>query len=192
MNCTIDVADGLCQCGVEVESSQLFFSDAEVTSIDNVLSMASIGAFEPTGNAALVSGITDTITKYPADGPVTPDTVFEFEDSFGRKHFRKNVVSKVAIGDSNLSLRNPVTFFSMAEFNVRDARYELDAALEQYFYHQNTAPFLAIRLAQRFGISNPSPRYVQEIATAFTKGRLQGNWKWKIWMSEIYHCCYPP
>lgn len=38
-------------------------------------------------------------------------------------------------------------------------------------YHPNLAPFLAIRVAQRFGISNPSPRYVSTAATAFRVGR---------------------
>lgn len=37
-------------------------------------------------------------------------------------------------------------------------------------YHENTAPFLAVRFAQRFGISNPSPRYVDTIAKAFRTG----------------------
>ena len=37
-------------------------------------------------------------------------------------------------------------------------------------YHPSTAPFLAIRFAQRFGISNPSPRFVNVIATAFRTG----------------------
>ena len=40
-------------------------------------------------------------------------------------------------------------------------------------YHENTAPFLAIRFAQRFGISNPTPRFVEVIATAFRTGRYQ-------------------
>lgn len=38
-------------------------------------------------------------------------------------------------------------------------------------YHANTAPFLAKRFAQRFGISNPSPRYIDSIATSFRKGQ---------------------
>ena len=63
---------------------------------------------------------------------------------------------------------------SLSGYTIRDARYELDAALEHYFYHQNTAPFLAIRFAQRFGISNPSPRYIDAIATAFRAGTYEG------------------
>merc|ERR1719352_1587231 len=59
---------------------------------------------------------------------------------------------------------------SLADPNIRDAQYETDAALEHYFYHPNTAPFLAIRLAQRFGNSNPSPRYIKTISAAFRTG----------------------
>jgi len=173
MNCTIDVRDGLCQCGVSVETTQLFLDDAEVTSIDNILSKATIGAFEPTVTGEPVPGVADAITKYPA-GNLNENTVFEFKDSFDRTLRRKNVVSKVSIGNGNLKIRNPVGFFALSEFNTRDARYELDAALDQYFYHKSTAPFIAIRLAQRFGISNPSPRYVQTIATAFQTGLYQG------------------
>jgi len=61
-------------------------------------------------------------------------------------------------------------FFPISQPTLRDLEYETDAALEHYFYHNNTAPFLAIRLAQRFGISNPSPRYVETISRAFRKG----------------------
>ena len=37
-------------------------------------------------------------------------------------------------------------------------------------YHKNTAPFLSVRLIQRFGISNPSPRYVESVSSAFLSG----------------------
>ena len=40
----------------------------------------------------------------------------------------------------------------------------------QYFYHPNTAPFIAKRLIERFGTSNPSSRYVKAVSTAFTTG----------------------
>jgi uncharacterized protein (DUF1800 family) len=66
---------------------------------------------------------------------------------------------------------------SLSGYTIRDARYELDAALEHYFYHQNTAPFLAVRFAQRFGISNPSPRYIDTIATAFRTGTYLNDGK---------------
>jgi len=52
----------------------------------------------------------------------------------------------------------------------RDARYETEATLDNYFYQDNTAPFLSIRFIQRFVSSNPSPRYVAAVATAFRSG----------------------
>lgn len=37
-------------------------------------------------------------------------------------------------------------------------------------YHDNTAPFIAIRLIQRFTTSNPNPNYVKAVAEAFQSG----------------------
>ena len=37
-------------------------------------------------------------------------------------------------------------------------------------YHDNTAPFIAIRLIQRFTTSNPNPSYVKAVAEAFQTG----------------------
>jgi hypothetical protein len=170
--CVIDT-DGICLCRVKVENTQVFQEDSDLLSIQKVMSKATIGAFAPTGAGEAASNVGDKITKYPA-GPLDVNTVFELVDSFGRTHYRKNEVSMVVIADGSLKIRNPVGFFALSEFNERDARYELDAALEHYFYHPNTAPFLGRRLAQRFGISNPSPRYVEAISTAFTSGTYNG------------------
>lgn len=50
------------------------------------------------------------------------------------------------------------------------ARHETEALLTHLFEHHNTAPFLALRLIQRMVSSNPSPRYIQTVAAAFTTG----------------------
>jgi uncharacterized protein (DUF1800 family) len=76
------------------------------------------------------------------------------------------------------SFRNPVHFmpFAVGEANTQTeatlgvALHETDAVLDSYLVHPNTAPFLAARFCQRFGISNPSPRYVTAVATAFRTG----------------------
>ncbi len=47
--------------------------------------------------------------------------------------------------------------------------------LDQYFYHQNTAPFVSLRISQRFGLSNPSPRHIRSASLAFTKGIFRVN-----------------
>jgi uncharacterized protein (DUF1800 family) len=53
----------------------------------------------------------------------------------------------------------------------RDAQYETEATLDHYFYHDNTAPFLAMRLIQRLTLSNPTPRYIYTVASAFKDGQ---------------------
>lgn len=56
---------------------------------------------------------------------------------------------------------------------VAEVAFSNIICLSFYFlfqYHQNTGPFLALRFAQRFGISNPPPRYVDAVATAFRQG----------------------
>lgn len=59
---------------------------------------------------------------------------------------------------------------SLSDGAKHEAHDETDAALDHYFYHPNTAPFLALRFAQRFGISNPSPGFISRIASAFRRG----------------------
>ncbi|NCT67654.1 MAG: DUF1800 domain-containing protein [Rhodanobacteraceae bacterium] len=49
----------------------------------------------------------------------------------------------------------------------RDARPELEAALDVLFNHPNVAPFIGRQLIQRLVTSNPSPTYVGRVAAAF-------------------------
>ncbi len=53
------------------------------------------------------------------------------------------------------------------------AAQSIDIALDTLFNHPNTAPFLARQLIQRFVTSNPSPRYVRNVAAAFETGFYQ-------------------
>ena len=57
---------------------------------------------------------------------------------------------------------------------VRDAQYETEAVLSYFLNHANTPPFVAYRMIQRFGVSNPSPRYIEAVATAFADGVYGG------------------
>ena len=40
-------------------------------------------------------------------------------------------------------------------------------ALDNIFYHPNVGPFFAIRLIQRLVTSNPSPGYIERVASVF-------------------------
>ena len=44
---------------------------------------------------------------------------------------------------------------------------DLQAAIDSIFYHPNVGPFISRRLIQRLVSSNPSPAYVQRVATVF-------------------------
>ena len=52
-----------------------------------------------------------------------------------------------------------------------DAQFETASVLDHYFHHDNTAPFIALRLIQRLVSSNPTPRFIEAVATAFRTGR---------------------
>eukprot|EP00957_Ditylum_brightwellii_P021795 1644675-Ditylum_brightwellii.AAC.1 len=53
--------------------------------------------------------------------------------------------------------------------------YETEATLDTYFYHPTHPPFLAIRMIQRFGVSNPSPGFIERVATAYKTGSYMGR-----------------
>ena len=168
--CSIAV-DGYCMCNVVVTNEQAYFA---APTREEVLSSLTIGSFHPDvldGPFTMTTeGSVNVHADEPTHGRYSNQTVFEVVDDFGVIQLRRNVRSVVRIGGTNITFRNPVHFMSFVEPTVRDAQYETDAALDHYLYHKNTAPFLAIRLAQRFGISNPSPGYIRVIADAFRKG----------------------
>ena len=52
---------------------------------------------------------------------------------------------------------------------------EINAFLDHLFEHPNTPPFIARRLIQRVTVSNPSPAYIKDVATAFRDGLYRGS-----------------
>tara|TARA_B110000091_G_C13676270_1_gene415879 strand:- start:8 stop:844 length:837 start_codon:yes stop_codon:yes gene_type:complete len=54
------------------------------------------------------------------------------------------------------------------------AMYEVDALIKDLVEHPTTAPFVAQRLIQSMVTSNPTPRYVDVVATAFRTGIYNG------------------
>jgi uncharacterized protein (DUF1501 family)/uncharacterized protein (DUF1800 family) len=65
--------------------------------------------------------------------------------------------------DTRYQLYAPNTFES-------HVRHETDAYIDELLEHNNTGPFVARRLIQRLVTSNPSPRYIEAVATAFRSG----------------------
>ena len=118
-------------------------------------------------------------------------TIFELPPrAAGRpRRLLLNRVSTVWLGEEGeagaTSFRNPPNFIPLVGF-LQDAgtdysrelfwekqvEYEIDAFLEHLVEHDNTAPFVAIRLIQNMVTSNPSPRYVRAVVEAFKTGKV--------------------
>jgi len=169
--CTL--TEGQCVCPVSVEEKPKFNSAATVTAED-ILSMLVVGAHDPTSLGYTYNNAYDGFTVHQvSEGGLSIDTIFEVRDEKGVTFFLKNVASTVnVVGSSTppFSFRNPPHFLSLPDIEKRDALHETDATIDQYFYDDNTAPFIATMLTQKFGISNPSPNYVLATSRAFISG----------------------
>lgn len=138
-----------CLCEVQIQERRVF--DDESPSDQEILDSLHIGALDR------------------LQGGGTART-FEVIGSDGKTSLRKNMVSIVYVEGTETSFRNPPHFMSLADGEKRDAEYETEATIDHYFFHPNVAPFLSIRLSQRFGISNPSPGLITRMSEAFRSG----------------------
>jgi len=73
-------------------------------------------------------------------------------------------------------------FLGMKITGTTPGQDALHIALDRLFYHDNTAPFFARQMIQRLVTSNPSPAYVERVATVFgnngsgVRGDLKAVW----------------
>ena len=178
------VVDG-CICSTNVVETAVF-SSADEISTTVVQNMLHVGAFAPemfdTGNYnnlgdCGVTGLTIYSRNNGGCRGLDMDTVFLATDDFGVERYLKNIASNVHIvGITDLFFRNAVHFVDFADRNRRDINYEIDAAIDTFFYHPSHAPFLSIRIIQRVaGISNPSPKYIERVSTAYKNGSYIGQ-----------------
>lgn len=171
------LSSGDCLCDTFVRELRVFGSIP--SSANDALEKLKIGAYDPSASEVtylIVTNESNDVTAYLSRGAFNTDTIFEVTDDTGRKVFLKNVRETVHVeGAPEYSFRNAPHFMSLleTETSVRDAQYETEATLDHYFRHPNTAPFIATRLIQRLVLSNPTPRYVKTVATAFKKGSFQ-------------------
>jgi uncharacterized protein (DUF1501 family)/uncharacterized protein (DUF1800 family) len=163
-----EIVGKFCRCGITVQDTIVFSS---VPSRNDVLSTLHIGGLPPSLNDFTTERDEGSVKLYSSNpnNLFTKNTVFEVTDDFGRILFLKNLKSNVIVGSNGYNFRSPPSFYSVVP-EARDAHYETDAAIDHYFYNSNTPPFLAIRLLQRFGVSNPSPGYIERVSSAFWDG----------------------
>jgi hypothetical protein len=174
-NACQNLANG-CLCSIKVNESRVF---TKMPSKNDIISNLKIGHPPPdsydAGIYTLVQHNEPDVIMYQRTGEpyFNRKTVFGVEYR-GKITYFKNVESIVEVaGDTGVSgyqFRNPPQFLNIGNPDTRDTIYETDAVLDHYLYHSNTAPFLATRLIKRFGISNPSSRYIRTVAQAFKTG----------------------
>jgi len=70
---------------------------------------------------------------------------------------------KTLFTDNGITLVIP----EMASGDAHDAEQELLTVINALVAHKSAAPFIAKQLIQRFVTSNPSPEYIERVATAF-------------------------
>jgi len=173
--------DGSCMCEVTVREKSVF--ETVPSSKKTILAQLHTGAPNPAlfNPGTYLETDYGEFKMYTKTGDVDASTIFEVLDDLTRqRHFLKNVESTVIVQtgtSSAYSFRNPVSFMSLVptEASLSQALHETDAVLDEYVFHENVGPFLALRFIQRFGISNPSPRYVRTVATAFQKGHYESS-----------------
>ena len=99
------------------------------------------------------------------------DTIFQTSNP---AYFLFNRVSNVKVGTGQFSFRNVPHFISLRESSQTDMEAEIQALLDSLVNHDNVAPFIARRLIQHLVTSNPSPRYIETVASAFREGEYEG------------------
>ena len=82
-------------------------------------------------------------------------------------------MSNVKVGTGQFSFRNVPHFISLRESSQTDMEAEIQALLDSLVNHDNVAPFIARRLIQHLVTSNPSPRYIETVASAFREGNMK-------------------
>ena len=172
------VADG-CVCDATTTESAGFDSVGAIGSKEDILEILRIGAVGP---ASFDTGVYTSIgecvpgvqiyskTALNCGHPLDTNAIFQLTDANGIMRFSKNSISTVHVSSTSASFRNPVHFIDFVDRNLRDMFQETDAVLDSYFYHPSHAPFIALRVLQRFGMSNPSPVYVERVSSAYKTG----------------------
>jgi cullin-associated NEDD8-dissociated protein 1 len=171
------VRGNTCVCSTTLSNDAVFTTLP--SSRNEVISKLTAGAVDPTTldtDTYTIGAKNFEVTVYflKSNPGWTTDAIVKVGDGSksSKPLFFKNFVSTVFMGDKStgFSFRNPVSFHSKYERTTRDAEHETNAILDYYFNHPNVAPFFANNMIQRFVTSNPSPSYVQRVATAFKTG----------------------
>lgn len=176
--------DDTCLCAVTVAENAVFTEVASLTRTD-VLARLKIGAASPdtfddgvyslcvTAECIDLEDLEVWLDSASDASMLTMDAIISTVVR-GETRYFKNAES--IAGFSGFSFRNPPQFLKFEGSTLdTDTFYETEAVIDSLFYHDNVAPYISHALIQRFVTSNPSPRYTQTVAQAFSTGTYDGR-----------------
>ena len=181
---------GSCLCTATTTSEAVYTDPAKIPDAATVRSTLFIGSYAPEalGEYEICKSCSRAgVTVYVKNGETALDeqTIFAVKGVQGDVKYLRNRVSTVSVGSnsstsSRYRFRNPPSFMPTAGDYLRAATHgftneiylpwaeaEEDALVDHLFEHENTPPFIAHALLQRFTTSNPSPSYIKTVADAF-------------------------
>lgn len=165
------VRDGHCFCDVEVATQSVF---KEVPTLEEC-EVLKLGAPNPLSfddeyvEFQTEEGDDVRVWINKSDQKMTKKSIISYIRN-EKTIFVRNAISTVTIEGSEFTFRNPPSMMSLAHAETRDAHFETEAVLDNYFYHPNTPTYIAMRLLERFGFSNASPRFIEKVSKAFEQG----------------------
>jgi len=132
---------------------------------------AVVGAFRP--RISCTYNCLGEVKAYAPNGALDTDTVFEFNLAYF-----KNIHAEVQIGEH--MFRNPPVFshpdIKRTRQEMRDAVLaEINSLFDHLVEHDSTPVFVSKKLIQKLVTSNPSPKYLEDVAGAFRTGRYNGT-----------------
>ena len=203
--CTVDKAQGgSCLCDITVHQHPVYTDVKKIPTGSELSSHLFIGAPAPADEPGVYTlckscaqqpGVKVYVRGSNASPAKLEETsVFAIATGSGKEVYLMNLRSTVGIGGKpdtgfDFSFRNPPNLMPGVgeEYPDTDVGWdrvalrtemvanEIDALIDHVFYHDNTAVFIARKLIMRLITSNPSPRYIQTVATAFKTGTYAGR-----------------
>ena len=162
------------------EIMQLFTIGLNQLNIDGTPKLDAQGKKLDSYTQSDVSNLARVFTGYEYDftGVTYANTPFQLYPIPSPQNAR-NRMKLVAAKHSNLS----ATFLGVTVAANTPGAVALKTALDTLFNHPNVGPFFAKQMIQRLVTSNPSPAYVQRVATVFNnngagvRGDMKAFWK---------------
>jgi hypothetical protein len=194
----VDTYGQSCLCTIAVNTSAVFRASAGLPSAATILSTLFIGAPVPTSFGAAVYAKCSSAPCAAAKSNVTvwlkagsssdwdQTTIFQLPGLVAGAPplYLFNQQSWVSVTGTPYMFRNPPNFMPLVgaqpfrsqqwtspSIFAPQAMQEMEAYLDLLHRHPNVAPFVSTLLIQRLVTSNPSPRYVKAVSTAFQTGQ---------------------